>query len=80
MSNAEWNTQIPADPEKRLEEARAAWLSLVNAEAEMRRLDGYRRKTQGMREDSARHFRVAHNARVRLSQLLDPPRKPGAAP
>lgn len=53
-----------------LAEARAAWRQLLEAESQIRRLDGYRGKTRAMRNDAMDWHRKATQARETLNRIL----------
>ena len=53
-----------------LAEARTAWRQLLEAEAQIRRLDGYRAKTRAMRNDAMDWHRKAAQARDTLNRIL----------
>lgn len=54
----------------RLDEANKAWRRYQDAAAELQRLDRYKAKNKGMREDANRHFNVMLEAGSTLSRVL----------
>lgn len=60
----------PATAEEQLAEARKAWWDMHRAEANLRRLNGYRRLTQAMRTDATTAARAATQARATLDRIF----------
>lgn len=53
-----------------LAQARSAYREMLHAEAEMRRLDGYARKTAGMKLDYDKASRVYHENKTIFEQIM----------
>lgn len=63
-------TDAPKTADQLLAEARGAWHAMHSAEANLRRLNGYRRKTPGMKDDAIASARAANAARATLDRIL----------
>lgn len=63
-------TDAAKTAEELLAEARSAYRDMRHAEANMRRIASYRRKTPGMKDDATTSARAATAARETLDRIL----------
>ena len=63
-------SQIPPSAAEQLAEARIAYRAMQRAESTMHRINGYRNKTPGMKDDYNRASRVYHENKTIFDRIM----------